>query len=108
MKRDPLDDLLGDLREPQPHIAEPDTRTIRDGTMCWRDAKRCCGSDCVAWSVDADPGSPDRCTILLYENQVAMAQVNMARAYIDLLKQPRPTADTNLFPPPPPIHRKTP
>jgi len=44
-----LDQLERDLKAP--YIESPDRLAIGDGSMCWLDAHRKCGPDCIAFNV---------------------------------------------------------
>lgn len=50
---------------PTPAIDKPDELDMAPGMGCWLDKERMCGPDCMAYDVDAEPGSgPKFCLVL--------------------------------------------
>ena len=61
-----LEDIEKELRgEPTPHIEMPDELAIHDGSSCFIDVNRACGSDCRAYDTGVLPAQgPQVCTVL--------------------------------------------
>lgn len=73
-----------------PHIHEPETKNLGGGAMCWLNADRVCGADCVAFNIDGvglpeDEAvqGPNQCTVLVYAGQIGAGSL----AQIQLLKK---------------------
>lgn len=65
--RDPeLEAIEQELRgQPTPHIEMPEDLPIHDGSACFLDQNRACGSDCRAYDTGVRPAQgPEVCTIL--------------------------------------------
>lgn len=78
--KDEIEETLREFENPReatPYIDEPDTKSIKDGSICWRDTtgNRVCGAECVAYNLEANPGTPEVCVLLVYKAQVALAAI---------------------------------
>lgn len=60
-----LDDIEKMLHGGDPFIEKPDNLSISDGSACWLNIDRACGSDCRAYDVSVRPAdNPAVCTVL--------------------------------------------
>lgn len=59
-----LDAIENELRG-QPYIEKPDDLPVVDGSTCFLDQNRACGSDCRAYDTGVDPAQgPEVCVLL--------------------------------------------
>jgi hypothetical protein len=88
-------------------MAAPETKALGDGAVCWRDQRRICDGTCVAFNVEAESGSFDRCVLLVFRSQEAAAAMRAAKAAEGAPRKATgpATAAPDLFPPPPQVKK---
>jgi hypothetical protein len=104
-----IDDNEADLRELENRsrrkIETPDERKLLDGEICWHNAQRVCGADCIAFNTDQldEYGSPvqgpEKCIFVVLLGQLGTNSTNL----VQLMTRAQAASRTPAAPPPPGI-----
>ena len=104
-----IDENEADLQEMEDRsrrkIDIPDERKLLDGEVCWHNAQRVCGADCIAFNVDQldENGSPvqgpEKCIFIVLLGQLGTSSANL----VQLMTKTQAVLRTPAAPPPPSI-----
>lgn len=88
-------------------IERPDEVKLVDGEICWNNAQRVCGADCIAFNTEAldEHGSPiqgpTKCVFIVLLGQLGANSGSLVR----LMSKAQAAARTPEAPPPPSVTR---
>lgn len=104
-----IDENEEDLRELENRgrkkIDAPDERKLLDGEICWHNAQRVCGADCIAFNTDQldEHGSPiqgpEKCVFIVLLGQLGTSSAGI----VQLMTKAQVAMRTPAAPPPPSI-----
>lgn len=86
-----------------PYLEKPDEMNVGSGLLCWINADRVCGPDCVAFNVAVlgdDPNAgppeatPEMCTVFAIGDEVLRGLRTLVKLRVDRANETRRAAQT--------------